>query len=168
MLLLIESSLDTDSQVKTMFNVPNCLISSDSESFYRRLTILSPTFTFPNLLLNCLMLHGRLWCCCWGSLPSELEPLPRAFADAAAPTHGRHLSSYWLDIRRQMLNVRCAGMTVQVYISMLDSEHQPSEYLYPCWVGLTGFDGSILITFKLSSAPSWPWDAWNSFLHVLL
>jgi hypothetical protein len=31
-----------------------------------------------------------------------------------------------------MLTVRCVGMTVQVYISMLDSEHQPSEYLYPC------------------------------------
>ena len=58
-----------------------------------------------------------------------------------------------------MLKVRCAGMTVQVYISMLDSEQQPSEYLYPWRVGLTGFDGSILITFKLAIAPSRPWDA---------
>jgi hypothetical protein len=85
--------------------------------------------------------------------------LPRAFADAAASTHDRHLSSCWLDIRRQMLTVRCVGMTVQVYISMLDSEHQPSEYLYPCWAWHAGLDCGSFIIFKLGTAPSWSWDA---------
>ena len=123
-LLLIEYSLDTDLQMKKIKFLSGCLISSDSESFYHRLTISSPTFTFPYLLLNSSILGGRVWCCCWGSLPSELEPLPRASADAAAPTHGRHLSSCWLDTRRQMLTVRCVGMAVQAYISMLDMERQ--------------------------------------------
>ena len=53
-----------------------------------------------------------------------------------------------------MLTVKCVGMAVQAYISLLDSELKPSEYLYPCRVRLTGFDRTSFIIFKLASAPS--------------